>query len=609
MGETQQAPREAYLRRLQDRKLAAQVHRRSSMLFSYARLVIFIAGAVMLWPVLFDSTLGLVWLLLPFAAFIAVARAHEREIRKQLRMERAASYYERALDRLDDRWAGQGNPGAGFIDPCHPYAADLDLFGEGSLYELLCTARTASGERTLAGWLAAPADPATLRHRQQAVEELRDKLDLREDLAVLGTEGSAVDPDGLIAWGAAPAVLDSRWPTWVAAALAVFNLAALYGFVAWALGAPGNPGTNLINGPTPLVVAVLASAGFAALFSRRVGQVLGHADRPERDLLLLSQVLSRLERERFESPRLAELRSALDAAGKPPSSRIARLVWLVELNEARRNMVFAPFATLILLATQLGFAMERWRRTSGRAVGCWVDAVGQLEALSALAGFAYENPDHPFPEFADGGPCFEGRALGHPLLPKDRSVTNDVSLGNGLQLMLISGSNMSGKSTLMRTVGVNAVLALAGAPVDAVRLRLSPLNIGACMRVTDSLQEGMSHFYAEIKRLSQLVDLGRGAPPLLFLLDEVLHGTNSHDRRIGAEALIRGLVRQGSIGMVTTHDLALTKIADDLDPRAVNVHFEDRLEDGKIVFDYRLREGVVRKSNALALMRAVGLEV
>jgi len=209
----------------------------------------------------------------------------------------------------------------------------------------------------------------------------------------------------------------------------------------------------------------------------------------------------------------------------------------------------------------------------------------------------------------DEGPCLVGEAIGHPLLPDAACVRNDVRLGDGLQLLLVSGSNMSGKSTLLRTVGVNAVLALAGGPVRAAHLRVSPLGIGASMRVTDSLQEGLSHFYAEIKRLSAIVDIGEGSPPLLFLLDEILHGTNSHDRRIGAEALIRNLIAQGSVGMVTTHDLALAKIAEDLEPLAANVHFEDQLEDDRIVFDYKLRPGVVRKGNALELMRSIGLKV
>jgi len=235
--------------------------------------------------------------------------------------------------------------------------------------------------------------------------------------------------------------------------------------------------------------------------------------------------------------------------------------------------------------------------------------VGEFEALGSLAAYAYERPQDPFPELAEAEGCFEGEGLGHPLIPEGRNVRTDLRLSGELRVLVVSGSNMSGKSTLLRTVGVNAVLALAGAPVRARRLRLSPLEVGASIHVQDSLQAGASRFYAEITRLRQIVELTKGPRPVLFLLDEILHGTNSHDRRVGAEGVVRGLVGRGAIGLVTTHDLALALIADGLAPRAANVHFEDHLEAGKMTFDYRLRPGVVQRSNALELMRSVGLEV
>ncbi|MGH9835770.1 MAG: MutS-related protein, partial [Blastocatellia bacterium] len=232
-----------------------------------------------------------------------------------------------------------------------------------------------------------------------------------------------------------------------------------------------------------------------------------------------------------------------------------------------------------------------------------------IEALGSLAGYAYEHPLDPFPELIEGEVCFDGEALGHPLIAESRSVRNDVRLDSQLQVLIVSGSNMSGKSTLMRTIGVNIALALAGAPVRAKSLRMSPLAIGASIHILDSLQSGASRFYAEIMRLRQIVELTKSDLPLLFLLDEILSGTNSHDRRIGAEAVVKGLVERGAIGLVTTHDLALTKIVETLGERAANVHFEDHLEDGRMVFDYKMRPGVVQRSNALELMRTVGLEV
>ena len=272
-------------------------------------------------------------------------------------------------------------------------------------------------------------------------------------------------------------------------------------------------------------------------------------------------------------------------------------------------MVFGFVAVLVLWGPHLALAVERWRRRHGVQVVEWLTAVGDVEALSSLATYAYEHPDDPFPTLADGFPAFEAEGLGHPLLPAAQMVRNDVRLGHPAQLLVVSGSNMSGKSTLLRSVGINAVLAFAGAPVRATRLTLTPLTIGATLRVQDSIQDGRSRFYAEITRLRQLADLSAGTTPLLFLLDELLHGTNSHDRLAGGTGVLKDLLDRGAIGLVTTHDMALAGIVDELAARAANVHFEDQFEDGRIRFDYRMRPGPVARSNALALMQAIGLSV
>jgi DNA mismatch repair ATPase MutS len=236
--------------------------------------------------------------------------------------------------------------------------------------------------------------------------------------------------------------------------------------------------------------------------------------------------------------------------------------------------------------------------------------VGEFETLIALAGYSYEHPHDTFPELLDAsGGRLEARRLGHPLMTESQCVPNDVSLGGDLRLLIVSGSNMSGKSTLLRAVGLNVVLAWAGAPVRAEEFAVSPLTVGASIRVLDSLQDGKSRFYAEITRLREIVNLASGDRTVLFLLDELLSGTNSHDRKIGAEAIVRSLVDRGAMGMITTHDLALAHIADDLPGRAMNVHFADTLENGRLHFDYQLMPGIVERSNALDLMRSVGLEV
>jgi len=593
------SPSEVYSLALEERLSLVEGSRRLSARIAYLRLVVALVGAALVGSVLVPRVLSWPWLLAPVAVFAIAARIHDRVLRRQSRAERGARFYERGLARIHDRWAGGGSAGEEHLDPRHPYASDLDLFGRASLFELLSTARTRSGEKTLASWLLSPARPDEVRARQEAVRELRSRLDLREDLSVLGEDvRSGVDTDGLIAWASAPPVLEAGLQVGVGAALALVNVTTLALFLA------------AVHGSGPFLLASAASAVFVRVYRRRALQVLRAVERPAAELRILAETLKRLERESLRAPLLERLAAALRDAMTPASRRIAQLARLSEWNESRRNQIFAPVASLFLLGTQLAFALERFRAASGGSVKRWVDAVGAMEALGSLAAFAYEHPEDPFPEILERGPAFDARGLGHPLLPIGRSVRNDVTMGNGAHLLMVSGSNMSGKSTLLRSVGVNTVLALAGAPVRASSLRLSPVQVGACMRVQDSLAEGTSHFYAEIQRLRDLVDLGqRGELPLLFLLDEILHGTNSHDRRVGAEALVRGLLDRGAIGLVTTHDLALAGIAEDLAPRAINVHFEDHLEGDRIVFDYRLKPGVVKKGNALALMRAIGLDV
>jgi DNA mismatch repair ATPase MutS len=238
----------------------------------------------------------------------------------------------------------------------------------------------------------------------------------------------------------------------------------------------------------------------------------------------------------------------------------------------------------------------------------WLRAAGEYEALLALSAYAYEHPDRPFARVSTDGPIYAAGGLFHPLMHPGQAVPNDITLDDAHSVVIVSGSNMSGKSTLLRSVGINAVLAMAGAPVCAREFALQPRVVGASIRTQDSLEGGISRFYAEILRLRQIVGLA-GERPTLFLIDEILHGTNSHDRCVGGEAVLRALAARQAAGLATTHDLALASLADDPALHAVNVHFEDQIEAGKMSFDYHLRPGVVTRSNALELMRAVGLEV
>jgi hypothetical protein len=613
-------PRSEYAERLAARRAWAAREERLHIQVGNARLVLFLIGAWIAWAAFSQSWLNGWWLVLPMVGFIALIVFHERVIRARERAQRAVRFYERSLARIEDRWAGTGEAGERFRDAAHPYAEDLDLFGKGGLFELLSTARTRAGEDTLARWLLASAAPEIVIERQAAVAELRPKLDLREDLALLGEDvRSKTHPDALIAWAEAPPWLTSGSAR-IAATTLSFVMLVFGSYWMWVqlwaetLGSLVPPESLMQPLPRPelraVLIFLLAINGiFGWRLRQRVLRVIGAAGEATHDLSLLAKILSRVEHEQFSSPRLSKLRAALESKGAMPSRRIAQLNRLVELLDSRDNWLMRIIGPPLLYGTQLAFAVEAWRAESGPQVRRWVDAIGEFEALSALAGYAYEHPQDPFPEVAGVEACYDAEGLGHPLLPDARCVRNDLKLGGVLRLMIVSGSNMSGKSTLLRSVGVSAVMAMAGAPVRARRLRMSALSVGASIRTSDSLQDGTSRFYAEITRLRKLVDLASGPLPLLFLIDELLNGTNSHDRQIGAEAVVRGLVERGAIGLVTTHDLALTQIAEAMAPRGVNVHFEDHLENGRITFDYIMRDGVVRKSNALELMRSVGLEI
>jgi hypothetical protein len=590
-----------YEARLAARRATLATAERRHRTLASVRLATFLAGVVVAWLALDRAAVPVATLAAPVALFAVLVLRHGRVRREREHARGAVRFYERGLHRLAETWPGTGPSRGDLVPADHPYAADLDVFGHGSLFDLICDARTQNGERTLAAWLAASAAPETVRARQEAVAELRPRLDLREDLAALGGEMRAeVAADRLVAWGGRAATLTGSAIPAAAALLSVVTLTTLVLAM--------RPDASI----TPFIVAAALQTAFFALVRERMAAALRGLDRAGRELTVLRGILLRLERERFATPLLRELAGRLATGGVPAARVIRGLELRLELNDSGRNLLFMPVALLLNWQVQLAAAIDRWRARHGGSIGRWIDALAELEALGSLAGWAFEHPDDPFPEVvecADAGPLLDAEGLGHPLLLEARCVRNDVRLGRELRALVVSGSNMSGKSTLLRAVGLNVVLALAGAPVRARRMRLSPLAIGASIRVADSLLDGRSRFQAEILRLKQITDLAHGAAPLLFLLDEILHGTNSHDRRIGSEAVVRRLLELGAIGLVTTHDLALAEIAERSPWPLANVHFEDHVEDGEMRFDYRMRPGVVTKSNALALMRAAGLEL
>jgi MutS domain V len=596
------APSEEYKKRQQARENRVEhfekVHRR----FGNIRLLLVSATLIAAWFSLYRDAFSPWWLLLALVVFLVIAILHARTLRKRSYAERAVDFYRKGLARIEDRWIDSDKPGTGQtgsrIDVHSSlYATDLDLFGSGSLFELLSLARTRMGEDTLAAWLLSPSPVAQLTQRHKAIAELRSRFDLREDMAILGEDLKVgIHPEALTQWAEAPNELPHPWLRWLSLLLAIAAIAAA---IVWA-----EFGTK-----TPFFAVIIVESIITASLRKQTTAVLHATEHALEDLQLLSSLLARLEREQFEAPRLQALKTELSSHHLPGSKAIARLRTIVEYIRSLDNTIMRVLNIPLLYVVQVAYAAEAWRNAHGAAVRSWLASIGEVEALLSVSGYSYEHPSDPFPEFVEGPPCFNAEQLGHPLIPAPKCVRNDVSVCGEIRVLLISGSNMSGKSTLMRAVGINTVLAMAGAPVRAQRLQLTPLHIGASILINDSLQEGSSRFYAEITRLRHICDLAEKNPPVLFLLDELLQGTNSKDRLIGAEGVVRALLASGAIGLISTHDLALTNIGEQRDTRLHNVHLQDEIEDGKMKFNFKLHDGVVTKSNGIELMRLIGLKV
>ena len=489
---------------LAQRREAAAAWQRQADWLSHARLITFLAGTVVAGSALFGSWLSAWWLGLPLGLFAALVVRHDRVLLAEARAQRAVAWYEHGIARIEARWPGLGPAGDRFADAEHLYAQDLDLFGEGSLFQLLCTARTQAGEETLAAWLKTPAGPAEVADRQAAVRELQPRAVLREEINVAAEDmRTSVRPDHLTAWAGGEEQLPAVWPRFAAVGFTGLIGAAL---IAWLQGA-------IALGP--LLAALVAASVFRYRFHARTTRIMHGADEPSRELLVLGQVCRVLRGESYRTARLQALRTALAAQDGEVHDAARQLRRVVEWHDWQHNIMFLPLAAVLFWDLHCAFAVEAWRRRHGPRVAGWLRDTGEFEALAALGTYAWEHPADPFPEIAaeTGPPVYEAERLSHPLLPAAAAVPNDVTLGAAPRVLIVSGSNMSGKTTLLRSVGINAVLALMGAPVRAARLRLSPLTPGATLRIEDSLQAGRSRFYAEVLRLGQIVEAARVPGP------------------------------------------------------------------------------------------------
>ncbi|MBK9262404.1 MAG: DNA mismatch repair protein MutS [Polyangiaceae bacterium] len=589
-----------------ERALAA----RSARLSGLRGVLFLVAIAALIYAATRDVP-AYAWVLVALAWFVffAIVAVHGGLVTRETEVKSRIGIVDRWLERTQDKLP-EPLPSSPAADPTHPYAVDLDVFGPSSVFQLLDDTRTVPGTWTLAAWLAMRASPQEIAARQEAVRELSTRVAFREDLAALGVSGSSrgrsVEP--LVSWAELPPVLGTGLDrALVRAAFVLVPLTIVLFTVATIMG---DAAPALLRRawyvPFGLQLVVLFLVG------GKVAPMLAKAASKESPFGRYKGMFARIEAEPFEAPRLQSLRESLGVGKdtRPASQELAsfeRILGFVELRNS--GLVYLAANIILLWDVFCGYALEHFRARAGKNVRGWFKSLGEIEALSSMGAFAYEHPTYSYPVVEEGPPCFSAENLGHPLIPSDRRVGNSVELPGPGHSLLVTGSNMSGKSTWLRSMGLAAVLAQAGAPVCAKKLRMTPLSVRTSMRISDSLEHGVSHFYAELEKLKSVVDAADRGEPVFFLLDEVLHGTNSRERHIGARAVVVHLLQKSAIGAVTSHDLALADMAETTNGRVVNVHFKELVHENKMTFDYVLSPGVVSTTNALRLMKIVGIAV
>jgi len=543
-----------------------------------------------------------VWLV----AFFAVLPVHDRVICAMRRAADLRTLNEEALSRLARAWDRLPVPQTAVAGTEGPLARDLDLFGRASLFQLLGTAHTPQGKALLAGWLLRPAAPAEIAGRQEAVAELAPEIDFRQQMEVRARPLDRVPPDAerFLEWAEGePWLLPRRGLIWLTRLLPMITLSLLV--AAGISDFPVGPGLFF------LVVNMMLSRRL----QERLDETLNRVSARESELLRYAEAMEVAVGRPAKAEILRRNVSLLSPEGVPAHRWMDLLHRRVVMADARHSTLLHVFLQLLLLWDfHMVWRLERWQRDAGHWVRGWLAALGEIEALNALAGLSFDNPDWAFPAVAADESSVTARDLGHPLIAAEQRVGNDVEVGPPGTFLLVTGSNMSGKSTLLRAVGINTVLALAGGPVCAAEMRLPPVEIATSILIEDSLAAGVSFFMAEVLRIQSVVAAADRCAAegrrLLYLLDEILRGTNSSERQVAVRRVVRHLLRHGAIGAISTHDLQLAEIEE---LRAVSrpVHFRETIHPGghgpAMTFDYKMRPGVATTVNALKLMELVGL--
>ena len=598
--------------------MIARLRRRAEQLeliskkYWVARRLIFLGGGMLSLFVCgySGSTFGAVLAAILVGVFLGVAVCHRRVRESISRNSVMVDIKQIQLARIDLDWDRMPGSNQSSVAAGHPFETDLDITGERSLHRLLDSAVTKEGSSRLRSWLLNNSpDPLLIKRRQALVQELkghalfRDKLQLHSAMTGkdASVKGEQWDANILVDWIQHGGRKDSPLPTvWLLAILAVLNLSLIV-----------LAGFELV----PRLVWPIAFVVYLGVMISRQSQIVtawGELQELEKALRKFRNVFQYLEARGYgNSPGLAEICAPFRDKRRRPSAELRKLGRLASALGLRTNaLLWLLVHAFVPWDFYFSYRLELLKKEVAHLLPRWLDAWHELEALNSLANFAWLNPRYVFPEIVAASTTFEAYALGHPLLKAEAKVCNDFQSDEQLRIAILTGSNMAGKSTLLRTVGVNLCLSYAGAPVNAESLRVSLLRVFTCIKVSDSVQDGLSYFYAEVKRLKALLSATEieSELPVLFLIDEIFRGTNSRERLIGSRAYIRTLASRPAIGIIATHDLELIKLADEI-PGLRNFHFRDEVQEGKMIFDYRLRPGPCPTTNALQIMRTEGLPV
>lgn len=592
--------KEFYVQRIRDLESEHSILRSKQSYLPLLRLISFLSATVFIY--FFIKNPG--WLdgsssLLSITAFI-YAGIKDSHLKKKIQINRIRELINRQeLDALNGNFS-MFDPGSEYVDPYHPYSFDLDIFGVDSLFQYMNRCRTVFGKDRLAAWLQdSYSCSKRMEQRQEAIEELSGQTEFRQKLQLLFTENgiSKADKDELLSWLQS----DKEMPkkslltilAWVLPVLTLGSLLlTLFSVLPY----------------TIFLVLFLLQLFMIGMFMKRLNREHTAISGKMKILNKISESLALITTTSFDSSLLKECKSNKLGSDNPPGA-IKRLAGLLNLLDSNLNILVAIILNGILMfSIHILLRIEKWKQQHRSSVAGWFEVIAVFEAMSSLGNFRFNNPSYNFPSrAATGEHLYFAEGLGHPLIPGDECVTNSLELAGWKHYCLITGANMSGKTTFLRTAGINAVLAMTGAPVFASRMIFSPAPVFSSIRTTDSLSRKESYFYAELKRLKNINEELKKGKPCLVLLDEVFKGTNSRDKHLGTLALVRQLLALGSSGLITTHDLAVSSLAEEFPDQIQNLCFEIRFEQDKMIIDYILRKGVCRNLNAVYLMKRMGI--